>query len=218
MVEVSSLFSFNKKLYFLLFVLIAMVVAYISQEFILTESLLYDTFGNQLGIMQIKQMIEWRQKWSWLTYLLLPLTYLAKFALVAFCLYIGLLLTYERVKFNQIFLVAMLGEIVLLIPAILKLVWFLFFQIDHTLEDLQYYSPLSLLQYLGYSNVDRWAIYPLQLVNIFELFYWFLLAYGIKTMVNRSFSKSLKLVAASYGTGLVLWVVFIMFLTVSIGS
>lgn len=61
-------------------------------------------------------------------------------------------------------------------------------------------------------------MYPLQTLNVFELVYWLLLAKGVSEALNRDFTRSFELVMASYGSALVLWIVTVMFLTVTYGA
>lgn len=109
----------------------------------------------------------------------------------------------------------MLAEIPFLLVPLIKLFWFLFVQTDYTFNDLQYFYPLSALQLFEVKSLATWQIYPLQLVNIFELVYWILLAYWLKRLLNITLTKGMELVVTSYGTGLLLWVVFITFLSLN---
>jgi hypothetical protein len=47
------------------------------------------------------------------------------------------------------------------------------------MESLQTYYPMSLLNIREYLSTEKWLAYPLQLVNLFEFFYWGFLAWGI---------------------------------------
>ncbi|NBA78875.1 hypothetical protein GOQ04_25205 [Emticicia sp. ODNR4P] len=110
----------------------------------------------------------------------------------------------------------MLAEIPFLIVPVIKLFWFLFIQTHYDLNDLQYFFPLSALQLFDVQKLPSWQVYPLQLMNVFELIYWVLLAYWLKKLLNLSLNKSMEVVASSYGTGLLLWVVFITFLSLNL--
>jgi hypothetical protein len=104
---------------------------------------------------------------------------------------------------------------------VLKIVWFYFFQTNYTLEDLQYFYPLSALNIVGYKGLDAWLIYPLQVLNLFELAYWLLLSYfvGMLAFIEKYKGKPMdlgfKIVASSYGSALLLWVVVVMFFTLN---
>ena len=58
--------------------------------------------------------------------------------------------------------------------AVFKILWFLFIQTEFSLEDLQQFMPLSLQSMLD-TTIPLWALYPLQLLNGFEVFYWIVL-------------------------------------------
>ncbi|UYN87097.1 MAG: hypothetical protein KIT51_02130 [Cyclobacteriaceae bacterium] len=110
----------------------------------------------------------------------------------------------------------MVAEFVFFIPPILKVLWFGIFHIDYTLKDLQIFSPLSALNLINRDSVEPWLLYPFQILNVFELVYWLVLAYGLYELTGERYSKMLGIVAASYGTGLLLWIVFIVFLTINL--
>ena len=104
---------------------------------------------------------------------------------------------------------------------VLKIIWFYFFQTSYTLEDLQYFYPLSALNIVGYQGLESWFIYPLQVLNLFELAYWLLLAYFIGKLAftekdkGKPMDLGFKIVASSYGSALLLWVVVVMFFTLN---
>ena len=75
--------------------------------------------------------------------------------------------------------------------------------------------PLSLESLFGYANFERWYIYPMQLISLFEVADWIILTMLFAKALQISRSKALALVAGSYGAGLALWVVGIMFLTLN---
>jgi hypothetical protein len=60
-------------------------------------------------------------------------------------------------------------------------------------------------------------IYPLQTVNAFELLYWFALAYGISKVTKSDLQGGMKVVLSSYVPALLLWIVFVTFLSLNAG-
>lgn len=75
---------------------------------------------------------------------------------------------------------------------VFKIAWFYFFQLNYTLEDIQYFYPFSALNIVGYEGLQPWFVYPIQVLNLFELAYWFILAYLIGTYSYFDFSFKLK--------------------------
>ena len=77
---------------------------------------------------------------------------------------------------------------------------------------LQNYNPLGVSGFLKNDTIPKYLLYPIQQLNLFEVAYWFLLAYGIKSLGNIDFKKALKITSLSYGVGLAIWCIFIVFL------
>lgn len=190
--------------------------ALVGNYVLISDEMYFDLFGEQLAYDRVAQLIETSNEWLWIGYAILPLLLLLKFFLVASCLTIGALLLGTLATFKSLFRIAILSELVLFTPSIIKIFWFGVFHVDYTLQDLQFFSPLSVLSLVDRGSVEPWLLYPLQLLNVFELAYWLVLAYGLYELTGERYSKMLGLVAASYGTGLLLWVVFVVFLTINL--
>ena len=176
----------------------------------------------KLTALQIKEIFALQEKWNWLSYTIIPILLLIKTTLISSILYIGTFF-YSKVKvtFKQLFNAVVKAEFVFLGVGVLKIIWFYFFQANYTLEDLQYFYPLSALNIVGYQGLDAWFIYPLQVLNLFELAYWLLLSYFIGKLAftekdkGKPMDLGFKIVASSYGSALLLWVVVVMFFTLN---
>ena len=83
---------------------------------------------------------------------------------------------------------------------------------DYNLEDLQAFNPLSLGNLVNLSEIDAWIAYPLNLISFWELLYWVFLVAGVRELFKVSYWKSFLIVLCSYGIGLVIWVIFVMYL------
>lgn len=171
---------------------------------------------------QINKYLDFQKKWEWVSYSLLILFLIIKTTIIASVLYIGTFFySKAKVTFKQLFNTVVKAEFVFLSVGVLKIVWFYFFQTNYTLEDLQYFYPLSALNIVGYKGLESWFIYPLQVLNLFELAYWLLLAYFIGKLAftekdkGKPMDLGFKIVASSYGSALPLWVVVVMFFTLN---
>jgi hypothetical protein len=208
----------NKTYNSLLFlIVIAYIIGtiFLTNEFIVSDTLYYNTFAEQLTSERIEEIISQKDKWIWLSYAILPFIYLFKFSLIALVLLTGFFFIDKKVNFSVLFKAVMLAEIPFLLVPLIKLFWFLFVQTHYDFNDLQYFYPLSALQLFQVKSLATWQIYPLQLLNVFELVYWVLLAYWLKRLLNITLTKGMEVVIASYGTSLLLWVVFITFLSLN---
>ena len=183
---------------------------------------MYDSYINNLSLEQIQEIINLKNKWEWLSYAIIPLILLIKISLIASVIYIGAFF-YSKVKvtFRQLFNEIVKAEYVFLGVGVLKIIWFYFFQTNYTLEDLQYFYPLSALNIVGYKGLESWFIYPLQVLNLFELAYCLLLSYFVGKLAftekdkGKPMDLGFKIVASSYGSALLLWVVVVMFFTLN---
>ena len=200
---------------FLLLSLISVFIQAAFQYLLISDQLYFNALSEQLAYERIEELISQGKRWQWVGYAAVPVIYLIKFTLIAACLSIGHYLFTDRYIFRTFFEAVVMAELIFLVPMILKLLYFLFVHPDYTLNELGQFYPLSLLSVLNASAIEPYWLYPLQVLNLFEVAYWFLLAYNIREVLEKPFAEAFRLVAASYGSGLLLWVVLMVFLTVT---
>lgn len=208
--------NFNRwKFFILLIICINVLLAFAINYFFLSDGLFYQSFGEQLAVDRIVKMIEMSKKWQWIGYVFIPIIVLIRVSFTSICLYIGCFLANSQTHFRELFKMALLADFVFVLAGIAKLVILIFFKDVGKLNDLQF-QPLSLMELFHHDSVDKLFIYPFSLINVFELLYWLVLAWLLTGVLEKPFGNSLKRVASSYGTGLLLWVLFVMFLTVNL--
>lgn len=211
-----SLFQSSILPLFFLICLISVLLSVVSNFFLYTDDLFFNHFANRLSVEKIDALLNNRDDLWWLGYLLKPVELFMRSMLIGFCLMTALFFFNIKIDFTNILKIVLLAEVVPLISELIKVLWFTLFQTSYTLTDVQYFTPISVTNLIYKENLEVWMIYPLQLINVFEVAYWLLLAYGLCSITKERYSKMLGLVASSYGVGLLLWVVFVVFLTVSI--
>jgi hypothetical protein len=204
--------------YFNLFFLLCLAylsVGIITQELLKTEVLLAETLLEQFTRDQVLQVVQFNRKWEWTIYLLLPLVMLLKIAIIAKIIDVGIFFIYKQVDYAKLFSAVLKAEFIFLLAPIAKLVWFYYFQTDFTIDDLQKFYPLSLINITGYRYLEPWYIYPLQAFNFFEVLYWLLLSFQLKKLLGLNFNKSFTIVMSSYGVTLLIWIITVMFFTLN---
>ncbi|MFA6947140.1 MAG: hypothetical protein WC220_14705 [Pedobacter sp.] len=199
----------------LLFSSLNVFLSFSTNYLFLSEGLFYQSFGEQMAVDRIAKMFEMSQKWQWIGYVFTPIVILIRISFTAICLYIGCFLVNSKIRFKELFKVALIADFVFILAGIAKLVILIFFKNVSKLDDLQF-QPLSLMELFHRNSVDKLFVYPFSLINVFELLYWLVLAWLLSGLLEKPFGNSLKRVASSYGTGLLLWVLFVMFLTVNL--
>lgn len=213
--------SFNLKNNYILFtvlILISLIIAYIFNSLININTLIYNSYSEQLAQEQVDKLFEVHKKWKWISYAIIPILILIRSSLVTLSLSIGMFFydTENKIKLKQIFRITLFGEFVLLLVSVFKIFYFTFIKKEYNLEDLQQFYPLSYINILDIKNIDPWLIYPLQTINFFEVGYFFVLVFGLHKLLKSKFSKSFEIVTISYGTGLIIWLGLVTFLTLNI--
>jgi hypothetical protein len=59
-----------------------------------------------------------------------------------------------KITFKELWGFVIIAEFVFLLVPIFKIIWFYFFQTNYTLEDIQYFYPLSALNIVDYKELE----------------------------------------------------------------
>ena len=183
--------------------------------FVISDELISEYFSNSISTDQLIKILELNQKWQWLGYVLLPVILLLKIAVISSVLYMGTFFFEKKIAYKRLFTIVTKAEFIFVLVALVKLLWFVF-QDDYTLQDVQSFYPLSALSVVGYQELQPWFVYPFQTLNLFELAYWIILAWLLSKEIKSTTDKALKIVASSYGSALLIWVVAVMFFTLNV--
>lgn len=213
----TTIFQQKNTTLFVLLIGISALCTFVVSQYVMTGELYYRSMGEQLTLDQIDQFLHTQNRYAWLSYPLLAAINMAKYALIAGILYTGVFLAGFKVPFGRTFKLVLVAEFVLLVPMIIKTIWFAVMATGYSMDDLQFFYPLSLLSVVNPQAVDPIWHYPLQVLNVFELGYWIVLGWGLHLAIRKEadFDRSLRIVLASYLPALLLWIVLVMFLTVT---
>ena len=204
----------------LLVIFFSLILIYLDKTYITTDSKIFDFLAKDYPSSVVQNYMDSQKKWWWVSYVTTPVLIGIKVLLVAFCLNFVKIISekLEDVKFRDILTVVLIAEFVFIIAGFYKFFNFYLIDTDYTLETLQTYYPLSLINYKEAISTEKWLAYPLQLLNVFELMYWGILAWGIWELADKkiSYQRSLGYVALTYVIGLLFWVGVVCFLILSI--
>lgn len=221
-VTTDNFFDVMKKnfIIYLAILIVYFILTYLDKTYIITSSKTFDFLAKDYPSFVVQNYIESQKKWWWVSYVTTPVLIGIKVLLVTFCLNFVKIISekLENVKFRDILTVVLIAEFVFVIAGFYKFFNFYLIDTDYTLETLQTYFPLSLINYKETISTEKWLAYPLQLVNVFELMYWGVLAWGIWQLADKkiSYQRSCGYVALTYGVGLLFWVGVVCFLILSI--
>jgi hypothetical protein len=185
--------------------------SYIQDTMILTKDVYHNTLGERLTIERIDEMLSQQEKWRFVTYLLFPLLVATQVFLVTLCLNCGTILMNYKISFSTLFKLVLRVSIVFLINKLLFTFILLFSKVQ-VADDLMILNKFALSGFADKDSVPKWLMYALSIVNIFDVAFWLLLSFGMSRLLQKSFKSSLTFVTATYGLGLLIWVIFIIFL------
>lgn len=148
----------------------------------------------------------------------MPLSILIKTSIITLVIYTGVILSSLKVGLRQLFRIVLQAEFIFLLMGFVRFCWFYFFQTDANFTSLGFFQPLSIINFFSPADDLSYLVYPLQLINLFEFSYWLLLAYLLKNLLKKTYWQSFEFVLSTYGVGLVIWIVFVTFLTLNFSS
>jgi len=209
-------YSLSRLQLFIYIILANLVLVWISKSVLVNDIVFYNTYSEQLTYERSVQLFDNMNSLSWISYVFTPIILLMKFSLISVVIYIGIVLCdiKEKVSMSSVFKVVVGSEIIFIIAGFIKFFWFYLFAGNYNLNDLGFFYPLSLINLFKVSEVTRFWIFPLQTINFFHLIYIISLSYGLNIVCKVEKTDSEKVVLLSYLPSLVLWVAFIMLLTV----
>lgn len=205
----------NAWVVFILLCLGYATTAYIQDTMILTKEVYYNTLGEQLTIERIDAMLEDQAKWKFVGYLLIPFMVIFQTFLVALCLNCGTIMMNYKMRFPLLFMLVMRSSIVFLLWK-LSFTFILLFSKVQSIDDLTTVNKFALAGFVEKTNVPEWLMYPLSIINVFEVAFGLLLTFGMSRLLQKSFISSLGFVATTYGLGLLMWMIFIIFLQLNL--
>ena len=189
--------------------------AYIQDTMILTKEVFYNTLGEQMTIERIDRMLEKEAKWEFIGYLFIPIAIAFQTFLIASCLNCGTIMMNYQIRFRPLFTLVLRSSVVFLLMK-LALTFILLFSHIQVFDDLITVNKFALAGFVDKSDIPTWLMYPLSILNIFEAAFWLLLTFGMGLLLQRPFKASLGFVATTYGLGLLMWMVFIIFLQLNL--
>lgn len=206
--------SLNNFILLLILAFLTLLLSEAATFFLDLNRLLYKNLSEQLTLKQIEAYFATQSRWQWLQYVLLPVVLYLKSTVLAWILAIGVFFYGLELSHKNYWKIVLQAEFIFLVSVLVKILWFVIIQPEFSLEEVQQFVPFSLQSILDTTTIPSWALYPLQLLNVFEGLYWVLLA----VLLNQASGskKGALIVVSSYGPALFIWIIFIMFLTLNL--
>jgi hypothetical protein len=211
-------YRFNNWYLFLIYVIISLALVYGYTHYIIQDEMYYNSIGDRLSSERIREMLDNQKKFQWLGYLFIPLKLIIKIGFTTVCIYLGAALMDYSIRFAEVFKVCLLAELIFMIGSLVLFALQLFFSKGETFAELQKLDYFSLYALFRSSDLPGYLSYPLQVINVFEIIYWILLAAGLQFFLQKPFSRMFSFVLGTYGIGLLCWIIFVVFMTINYGG
>ena len=204
-------FNLSSRKIIIVYTIFYVIITYISNKMIFNDSFYYSVLNEKFTIEKIDEILNYKKRMEGATYCIPILIIFIKCTLVSILIFIVMMLYEIEIKLKNCFKIALIAELMPLISIIIKTLYFYIYPANN-IESVQNFNPFGISNYINHNSIPKYFLYPVQQLNIFEVLYWLLLAYGIKYLANIDLKKSLIITSLSYGVGLAIWCIFIMFL------
>lgn len=203
---------------FYLFVIIILyfTINFFDQKYIFSDEFIYSLLRDEYPVSIVETVQVFDGRFNWISYVFIPVVILLKILFATFCVTTGAIFTNTEFTFRSIFQTVTISETVLLVSQMIFSLSLFLNRDILTSENAGNYFPLSMLSFFGTENVVSWLHYPLQTLNLFEVFYVLFISWLLSRQWKADFIESLNIVIPSYGIGLLLWMVLVVFLTLQI--
>ncbi len=183
---------------------------FLLNKIVFTDSFYYIILSNKFSYDRILDFISLNKNIQWISYIFFPILFTIRIFCISVIIFIGIKLFEIDIILSNCFKVVLLAEIISLFASITRTLYFYIYQ-PSNLEELQFFNPLGLSIFLKIDTIPKYLLYPIQQLNLFEVGYFLLLAYGIKINGKINYKMALQITSLSYGVGLAIWCIFIVF-------
>lgn len=191
-------------------------LSFIIENMILTDQFFYENLSAQIPIYSIDGILESRERFWWTSYLIQIVSVLCKVLFAALCIFVGIVLSDIEFSFRDLFRSVIIAEIIFIIAQAIYLINLYVNRAELTFDTMANYFPISMLSFYGVENIVPWLHYPLQTLNLFEVAYILCISWLLSKQWKPNFVESLNIVLPSYGIGLLIWMVLVVFLTLQV--
>jgi hypothetical protein len=199
--RIQDAIDFDKRLFFLILVILFLLIRYVTNDLILQSIPGYEQLEAE-GSFTIFHIF------NALNYLWTPFALLWKFTVTAFIIWTGGFAFGYKTSFVKLWQFILVAELTFVFPELIKLLYFIQPSDSVTYMEVKNFYPLSFYNLFYQDSISPKFIYPLQVINLFEILYIFVLILGFHTVSRRNLTESALVIFFSYVICLLLWLGF----------
>jgi len=182
-----------------------------------TSDLVFRSYEEMLPLETINSIIEFREQFFWVGYLLIFLSIPLKVGYTAACVNTGTILAGFDFRYRDIFKSALIAEYVFVAAAIIQMGWTLIVIHPETIQETTTFYPLSLAGLFVLNEIPSWLQTPLQRINLFEIAYVFLLIKMLGVFPESRGRSTAGSVVIAYIVGSLFVIVLATFISIQAG-
>ncbi|WP_047451174.1 hypothetical protein [Alistipes sp. ZOR0009] len=193
--------------------ILSIFLIFISDILIDKKILIYQSFIGQFDETRVNTIVDLYQRMQVWQYFIIPILLLMKIFLLLIPLYLGVILKSYKVHAKQLIYIIIKSQYIVVVNGFITILYFWITKKYHTISDLSI-IPFSALSLFKPNEVEPWLVYPLSILSLFEVFYWVALIIQWKKLTGKSYGESFDFIGSTYGLGLLLWVLVVIFFTI----
>jgi len=175
-----------------------MLITYITNLEIFTDELYRDTFTYIAGEERLNEFLDKRSQNQVQSSLQLSIFLAIKLFALTIAILIGFAMFRVQVRFIEVFKSVLIAEFIMLIPSVIRLIWFSNFEQLVVLGDYQAFAPWGIHYYLSNYNVPIFLLNVSIFINLFEVLFLVVIIYRLKIYTNLSFIRTTKYALIGY--------------------
>lgn len=203
------------KIFLIYFVIVFLfeLIIYYTNTFIITENALRSSYSF-LDSDILDRVVSMQKNNILLGYFVIPILILLRCLLFSLPVYTVLYVQNEsKINFKTLFIIALYGEFIFIISGITKIIILTFTSNSDIIAKITGFIPFSLKSLTDYLNISTSIFqYPLQMINLFELYFWILAGYSIANVLNKRSSIAFRILLMGYGSALLVWCLLVIFI------
>jgi hypothetical protein len=171
---------------------------FIVSKYALNDQVLYNSFGDELSIEEIKRFTSTTRANSTMSLLSSGAKVMVEVVIINVFIMIGVVLMRFAVSFKQAFNVVVKSYVIFSLSRLLLALIYSTTKVENY-DDLDYIPRLSLYPFFNAATLPDWAIFPLQTINLLQLGFIALLALGLNIIKKHGYGKWFLMVFVTYG-------------------
>jgi hypothetical protein len=201
----------------LLFGILYFLIIYVDRNWLLQESVYYNSLSERLTDERITNILAQRESLSGWAYPILILILVIKTCSIFLLILMGLEIVNIKIPTRFLFLSVIMSEYVFLIEDGIRSIYLTWIEpIDYLHQYTDFNLRYSVVVLFEKSTLAEFLIRPLSCFNLFQVISIITMTFSISCFAQKKFNAIFTTVFVSYTGGLFLWITLLTFLSIGL--